>query len=146
MTHVAVRVSMVFLGAILLLAFTQPILAQEPVLAITGVTVIDGTGASPQEATTILVRDGRIAAVTPDGEANVSEGARSINATGNYVVLGFADMHEHFNTGGSVPLDSAAVQRVLRQFFFYDVTQGYMPLLSKAQCIAHVRPDTCQTG
>ncbi|MEI8411050.1 MULTISPECIES: N-acyl-D-amino-acid deacylase family protein [unclassified Kribbella] len=60
--------------------------------ALTGGQVVDGTGAEPV-AGTVLVEDGRIAAVLPPG-ADVS-GAEVIDATGNIVAPGFIDLHSH---------------------------------------------------
>ena len=37
----------------------------EPVVALVNVTVIDGTGAAPRTGQTIVIRDGKIAAVGP---------------------------------------------------------------------------------
>jgi imidazolonepropionase-like amidohydrolase len=75
--------------------------AQE--LVITGATLIDGTGAAPRSSTTILVRDGRIAAVTPDSDAEVPAGITEINAAGKYVIPGLADVHFHLSFGLPLP-------------------------------------------
>lgn len=64
-------------------------------LVITGVTLIDGTGAPPRPGTTILVRDGRIATIASDGEANVPAGATVIDGAGKYVIPGLVDLHAH---------------------------------------------------
>lgn len=64
----------------------------EPVVAITHVRVIDGTGAAPAADQTLVIRDGRIAAV---GSAPPPEGARVIDGTGMSVMPGIVGMHDH---------------------------------------------------
>lgn len=96
--------------------------AQQPDLAITGVTLIDGTGAPPQEGVTILVQDGLVANVTPADEAVIPDGATVIDAAGKYAIPGLADMHVHFGRGGSLPNNPPSVERALRQYLYYGVT------------------------
>lgn len=72
-------------------------------LAIIGATLIDGNGGAPRSGTTIVVQEGRIVAVTPDGDAEVPPGATKIDANGKYVVPGLADMHVHFSLGLPLP-------------------------------------------
>lgn len=96
--------------------------AQPTTIALRGATLIDGTGAPPQAATTILIRDGEITAVTPDDEAEVPAGARVIDVSGQYVIPGLADMHVHFASGGRVARDPQTPDRVLRQLLSYGVT------------------------
>lgn len=104
--------------------YAADLLSHDPnaIVAITGVTLIDGTGGPPQEATTIIIRDGRIVAVTRDGGAVVPDGARVIHAAGRYVIPGLADMHVHFGSGGLEPRDTTTLDRSLRQFLYYGVT------------------------
>lgn len=103
----------------LLLSLIQPLRGQESDLAIMGATLIDGTGTPPQESTTIVIQNDRIATIAPDSEADVSEDARIIDAEGKYVLPSFADMHVHFGSGGLTSIDR---DRILRQFLFYGVT------------------------
>ena len=67
----------------------------EPVVALTGVAVIDGTGAAARPGQTIVIRDGRIAAVGPDGSTAVPAGARTIALPGHTVIPGIVGMHNH---------------------------------------------------
>jgi imidazolonepropionase-like amidohydrolase len=75
----------------------------EPVIALTNVTVIDGTGAAPAEGQTIVIRDGRIAAVGPAGRTPIPAEARTIDFSGHTVIPGLVGMHDHLfymATGG----------------------------------------------
>jgi cytosine/adenosine deaminase-related metal-dependent hydrolase len=44
---------------------------------------------------TVLVENGRISAVAPSDDVQVPEGARSVNATGRFLMPGLAEMHGH---------------------------------------------------
>lgn len=66
-------------------------------LLIENALVIDGTGGEPEEGLSILIRDGRIAAIERGIEA---DGARSLDATGLTVMPGLIDAHVHL---GFVP-------------------------------------------
>ena len=72
--------------------------AQDPGLVITGSTLIDGTGDPPRSAITVVVRNGRIAAVALDGKAHIPAGARIIDGAGKYVMPGIVDLHAHSPT------------------------------------------------
>ena len=67
----------------------------EPVVALTGVQVVDGTGSPAASGLTILIRDGRIAVVGPDAEVEVPDGARVLALDGHTVVPGFVGLHDH---------------------------------------------------
>jgi imidazolonepropionase-like amidohydrolase len=64
-------------------------------LAITHVTVIDATGRAPQADQTVLIDGGRITAVGATATIKVPKTARTIDATGKFLVPGFWDMHVH---------------------------------------------------
>ncbi|MFI4921476.1 MAG: amidohydrolase family protein [Gammaproteobacteria bacterium] len=66
-----------------------------PLLALTGVTVIDGTGAPPQRGMTILIRDGHIAALGADGSVSLPAGTQQLALTGKTVLPGYVMLHEH---------------------------------------------------
>ncbi|MGQ0714405.1 MAG: amidohydrolase family protein [Gemmatimonadaceae bacterium] len=67
----------------------------EPVVALTGVTVIDGTGAAPRRDQTVVIRDGRIAEVGPASRVRAPAGARVMSLTGHTVIPGLIGMHNH---------------------------------------------------
>src|SRR6476620_5548523 len=67
----------------------------EPVIALTNATLIDGTGAAPKANQTIVIRDGKIAAVGAAGSVAVPPGARTIDVSGQTVIPGIVGMHDH---------------------------------------------------
>src|SRR5574338_1279373 len=102
--------------AVSVVAFTlslvaQPLLAQRPdslseevrkyvavdtsVVALTHVTLLDGTGAAPATDRTVLIRDGRIAEVGPAGQVKVPAGAVTMDLSGHTVMPGIVGMHDH---------------------------------------------------
>jgi len=64
-------------------------------LAITHVTLIDGSGHLPQPDQTVLIEGRRIAAVGPTAKTRVPKAARTIDASGKFLLPGFWDMHVH---------------------------------------------------
>jgi imidazolonepropionase-like amidohydrolase len=67
----------------------------EPVVALVGVRVVDGTGAAPRDDQTVVLENGRIAAVGPAGQVRVPEGARVLELRGHTVIPGIVGMHNH---------------------------------------------------
>jgi len=76
-----------------------------PALAITHVTVIDATGSPPKPDMTLLIAGERIATLGPSGSTAIPRGARSLDATGKFLIPGLADMHVHL-TGAGEPSGS----------------------------------------
>jgi imidazolonepropionase-like amidohydrolase len=67
----------------------------EPVVALTNATIIDGTGAGPRANQTIVIRDGKLAAVGTASSVAVPAGARTIDLAGQTVIPGIVGMHDH---------------------------------------------------
>jgi len=82
--------------------------AQAPI-AVTGVTVIDGTDPNPRVNQTVIIRGDRIASVEGTAGARVPAGARVIDGRGKFLVPGFWDMHVHTAIAGGRPLLSLYV-------------------------------------
>ena len=76
----------------------------EPVIALTNVRVIDGTGTAAKENQTLVIRDGNIAQLGDAAKVKPPEGATVIDLTGKSVIPGLIMVHEHlyYPTGGSV--------------------------------------------
>lgn len=67
----------------------------DPVVALVGVTVVDGTGSPPQRNQTVVLRQGRIQAVGPSGQISVPGNARVLELPGHTVLPGLVGMHNH---------------------------------------------------
>jgi enamidase len=65
-------------------------------LAFTHVEVVDGTGAPAARDMTVLVHDGRIAALGPAKSVKVPAGATVIEGQGKALLPGFVMVHEHY--------------------------------------------------
>ncbi|MBL8961998.1 MAG: amidohydrolase family protein, partial [Gemmatimonadetes bacterium] len=76
--------------------------ASAQTLAITGGTVIDGTGRPPMADATVLIRDGRITAVGPSRSTPVPAGVRAIDARGKFVIPGLMDANLHLYLNGDL--------------------------------------------
>ncbi len=71
-----------------------PVVADEA-FALVGARIIDGTQAPPIENGTVIVRDGRIAAVGVRGAVTIPPGVRVIDVHGKTIIPGLWDMHAH---------------------------------------------------
>ena len=67
-------------------------------LAITGVTLIDGTDGPARAGMTVIVRDGRIAAITADASARVPKDAVRVDGAGRFLIPALIDAHVHLTT------------------------------------------------
>ncbi|MEJ7809523.1 MAG: amidohydrolase family protein [Gemmatimonadaceae bacterium] len=85
-------------------AVRQYVRVDTPVVALTHVRVIDGTGAPAREDQTVLIRDGLIAAVGAAASVRVPEGAQLLDLAGKSVIPGLVMVHEHlyYPTGPGV--------------------------------------------
>ena len=86
----------------------QFIRVEAPVVALTHVRVIDGTGAAPREDQTVVVSGGKIQSIEPGATAKAPAGAQVLDLTGYTVLPGLVGMHNHlfFPMGGSPPMYS----------------------------------------
>ena len=101
-------------------AQTRPTLSQgtrrfvsvdTPTVALTHVRVVDGTGAPPADDQTIVIQNGKIAAVGPAGSAKIPAGAQVMDLTGHTVIPGIVGLHDHtfYTTSArSIQLSSSA--------------------------------------
>jgi len=82
-----------------------------PVVALTHVRVVDGTGTPAREDQTIIVRGDRIDAVGSASTAKIPPGAQVLDLTGSTVIPGLVGLHEHTWFGGmrvSTPMSVTA--------------------------------------
>jgi imidazolonepropionase-like amidohydrolase len=109
----APRISTVALALTLLAVLAGPAAAQN--LAITNARILDGAGGVVERGT-IVVRDGRIAAI--GAAATVPNGVERIDAAGKTVMPGFIEAHRHLVVGD--PARWLAEQSAARMQEFLD--------------------------
>ena len=88
------------IAAALAFALGAPAARGQTPIAITHVSVIDGSSPSPRGDQTVVVRGGRIAAVGPSAGVHVPAGARVVDGRGRYLIPGLWDMHVHTSIVG----------------------------------------------
>jgi imidazolonepropionase-like amidohydrolase len=66
-----------------------------PVVALTHVRVIDGTGAAAREDQTVVISKGKIESVSDAASANVPKDAQVLELRGYSVIPGLVGMHDH---------------------------------------------------
>jgi imidazolonepropionase-like amidohydrolase len=122
----AARLSAICIGALfgLSLAF-GPSDAQTPTgpIALTGARIIDGTGTAPIEQGTIVIANGKIAAVGPSASVTVPAGATRIDATGKTIIPGIINAHGHVSTDDYTKLPRREhMMNILKVYSEYGVT------------------------
>ena len=86
----------------------QFIRVEAPVIALTHIRVIDGTGAAPLDDQTIVISEGKIISIAPATTAKVPPTAQILDLKGYTVLPGLVGMHDHmfFPMGGNPPMYS----------------------------------------
>jgi len=87
------RLSLILFCSSLLLA--QQRTTNRQILVFTHVTLIDATGAEAKRDMTVVIRDGRIAALGKHGKIRPSKSAQIVDASGKFLIPGLWDMHVH---------------------------------------------------
>lgn len=85
---------------VLLLLVSTAIVAQSPVKALVGGTLIDGYGGKPIQNSVIIIEGERIKKVGRMGDVEIPEGAEVISTEGMSVMPGLWDMHVHLMING----------------------------------------------
>src|SRR5688572_2108718 len=86
-------------------AVRQFVSVSDSVVALTNVTVIDGTGAAARDSQTIVMKGGVIQAIGATGQVSIPAGARTLDLAGRTVMPGYVMLHEHLfypSGGGAV--------------------------------------------
>jgi imidazolonepropionase-like amidohydrolase len=114
--------SLALLGALI---FTT--LADAQTVALRGARVIDGSGGAPLENATIVIRDGRIAAIGPSAGTPVPSGAEIVDYSGKTIIPGLISAHSHVGifvglTASPENYNRDAILRQLKQLEAYGVT------------------------
>lgn len=82
--------------------FQDLVAVDAPVVALTNVKVIDGTGGPAATGQTVLIRGDRIEAVGPNGQVAVPSDAEVLDLSGHTVIPGLVGLHNHsYYTGGN---------------------------------------------
>ena len=117
-----------------------PAAADETLLVLEGLTVISMTGATPREATSILIRGGRIGDLYPTGSRPAPAGARVLDLRGRYAIPGLIDAHVHLTS----PFVRPGQQDSLARFFLQggitairDMAGDGVVLRERAQAARH---------
>ena len=76
--------------------------AAEDISALVGATLVDAITATSQPDTVVIIRDGRISDLGPDGQVDIPEGARVIELRGKWLIPGLIDAHVHFFQSGGL--------------------------------------------
>ena len=73
-----------------------------PIVALTHVKLIDGTGAPAVDDQTVVIQNGKISAVGKTGVVVIPKGAKVLELAGHSVYPGFVGLHNHtyYNGGG----------------------------------------------
>ncbi len=66
-----------------------------PVVALTHVRVIDGTGAAERDDQTVIISNGKIESVSDAASANVPKNAQVLDLHGYTIIPGLVGMHDH---------------------------------------------------
>jgi len=98
-TAMTLRVSIAIAAAVLLSSGCERGQTGPATVAITHVTLIDGTGAEPRRDQTVLIDGERIGLIGASGAINVPRSARVVDGTGKYLLPGFWDLHVHLHFG-----------------------------------------------
>lgn len=89
----------------------------DTVVALTGATLIDGTGRAPIPDATVLMQGGKILCA---GRCQIPAGARRMDVRGKYIIPGLVDAHVHYSQTGWADGRPDALD--VRERFPYDST------------------------
>jgi imidazolonepropionase-like amidohydrolase len=75
-----------------------------PIVALTNVRIIDGTGAAARPNQTLIIKDGNIADLGESGRVTIPTGATTLDLSGKTIMPGIVMVHEHlfYPTGPGV--------------------------------------------
>ena len=79
--------------------------AQDETFVIRGVTLIDGIADQPLQNASVVVVDGRIAAVGVGDDVSAAEGIRVVDGAGRFLIPGLWDTHAHLSYWGEDALE-----------------------------------------
>ena len=107
--------------------------------AFTGVTVLPMTGAPSLHEQTVLVREGRIAAIAPAASLPVPPDATVIDGHGKFLMPGLCDMHVHMYGRRGEPLSEAEMLKRSREYLYLFLCRGVTTVRNMAGIPLHLR-------
>lgn len=101
--------------------------AQAESIVLRNARVIDGGGGQPLDVATVLIKDGVISIVGPEGEVAIPANVRQIDLSGKTLMPGLISNHSHVGqtdgvSSGPENYNRSNIERQLRQFQRYGVT------------------------
>jgi imidazolonepropionase-like amidohydrolase len=129
------------LAALLALLLVQPPANPAPPVAFVDVTVVPMLSQQLVEHQTVVVRDGRIAAIGPTGRVTIPAGAIRVDGAGKFLMPGLTEMHGHLPNPANPNMQAGLVDAVLFLYLANGVTsirgmQGQPPHLDLRDRIA----------
>src|SRR6476661_7417137 len=85
-----------------LLVATPHAVKADPITALIGATVIDGTGKDAVKDAVIVIDGRKIVAVGPRASVKIPAGAREVNVAGKYIIPGLMDANVHLVLGSAI--------------------------------------------
>jgi imidazolonepropionase-like amidohydrolase len=85
---------------VVILGAAAPVARSQPTIAISGATLIDGTGGQPVTNSVIIIQGDTIAAVGTVASIIVPPDVRNIDARGKFILPGLIDTHVHLEMVG----------------------------------------------
>lgn len=112
----------------------------DTLLALTHVTLIDGTGAPPVPNQMILIRGSRIVDIQDADRERLPDGVQVLNLKGRYVIPGLIDTHVHFGPNPFEEYTRPAAEARLRATLLRGIT-SVRDMASDARTLASLARD-----
>jgi imidazolonepropionase-like amidohydrolase len=93
-----------------------------PVIVLSHLRLIDGTGQPARDDQAIVIKDGHIAAVGASGSVAVPSGAQVMDLTGKMVIPGIVGLHDHMYYGSRLTSTRPMLQSYPKLFLATGVT------------------------
>lgn len=91
-------------------------------IALTGARVIDGTGAAPIEAATVVINNGSIQAVGRSGAVQIPANVTRVDVSGKTIIPGLINAHGHLSIGDEALPPGDQIVSQLRLYADYGIT------------------------
>src|ERR1700723_3356755 len=83
------------------------VVADEPVIVLNHVRLVDGTGAAASEDQAVVIANGKIQSIGPAMAAQIPQGAQLLDRAGYTVIPGIVGMHDHLYYANSIAVQVA---------------------------------------